>query len=131
MLKVFWIYSNFKDSNAYLYHGAWSTITTGLFLHDLRASFVMLIVYRDEMALVNCIEIASLRSRSKHIATYLILPLHLIFVSSSRMASLSFFLANFFRAKISLNFKIHCLTASLLTPNFLPIAESDSPSMYS
>jgi hypothetical protein len=79
--------SNPRFSNAYLYHGAWSTITTGLFLHDSRASFATLIVDKDDMALVHCTEIASLRARSKHIATYLILPFCLIFVSSKRIAS--------------------------------------------
>src|SRR5579862_7936510 len=86
--------------------GAWSTIKRGFsFVHVLRASFVTPTVLTIEMELMHCVEITSLRSRSRHADTYTILPSLLSLVSSSNMTGLSLPLSQFLSLKSFLEFE--------------------------
>lgn len=82
------------------------------------------------MDLIHWVETASLRSRSRHIETYTILPFLFSFVSSKRITGLFFFLASFLSSKASSNFKIYCLADSFETWNFLAMTLKDNPSKY-
>lgn len=126
MLNVRGTQSTSSHSKARAYHGAWSTMNNGFLLHDSRASFTVSMVddaHRPVrfggyvLLLVRCAE------------TQAILPFLFTLVSSRRITDLSFLLESGLEEKHDSNLRIHCLTASFVTPNRLPMAARERTSI--
>src|SRR2546426_12041816 len=126
MLNVRGTQSTSSHSKAHAYHGAWSTMNSGFLLHDSRASFTVSMVddaHRPvgfggyDSLLVRCAEKQA------------ILPFLFTLVSSRRITDLSFLLESGREEKYDSNLRIHCLTASFVTPNRLPMDAREATSI--